>query len=220
VDAVIAPHREGPGVGASTEAARQLVRERFGHRVRASHDYFTRHAAAIAACASAMADRFFDGATLIIFGSGLRATDAQHNSVEFVHPVLPGCRALPALSLTNDAATVTGLLLGEDRDAVFAHQLGVLGRAGDIALAFAELPVSSAVVRGLEAARERGMLTIALLDGPVGTPLAADHVFDLDEPDTLVAQELHLATYHILWELVHIVLNHRGIAPAAVPESR
>ena len=205
------------GLDARRDAARAMVRERFGHRIRASEAFFDRHASAVSACASAMADRFFDGGTLIIFGSGLRATDAQHNSVEFVHPALPGCRALPALSLTNDSATVTGILLGEDRDAVFAHQLEVLGGPGDIALAFAETPVSAAVRRGLDAAGRRGMLTIALLDGPDAGELAADHVFEVEEPDPLVAQELHLATYHILWELVHIVLNHRGIG--ATPPS-
>ena len=208
---MIAPDTAGGGRDHRREAARTLVRERFGHRIRASELFFDRHAAEVAACASAMADRFFDGGTLIIFGSGLRATDAQHNSVEYVHPALPGCRALPALSLTNDAATVTGILLGDDRDAVFAHQLEILGGAGDIALAFAEIPVSAAVRRGLQAARRVGMLGIALLDGPDEGGLAADHVFEVDEPDPLVAQELHLATYHILWELVHIVLNHRGI---------
>ncbi|HEX3605818.1 MAG TPA: SIS domain-containing protein [Candidatus Dormibacteraeota bacterium] len=206
------PHngQEPPG----HERARELVRERFGHRITASQRFFDQHAPEVSACASAMADRFFDGATLIIFGSGLRATDAQHNSVEYVHPALPGCRALPALSLTTDAATLTGILLGDDRDDVFAHQLRVLGGAGDIALAFAELPVSASVRRGMEAARERGMLTIALLDGPDDGSLVADHVFEVEEPDPLVAQELHLATYHILWELVHIVLNHRGIGTA------
>ena len=83
-----------------------------------------------------MADRFFAGATLLVFGSGAGATDAQHNSVEYVHPVLPGCRALPALSLTNDVSTVTGILGGADPLDVYAHQLRVLGRPGDIALAF------------------------------------------------------------------------------------
>jgi D-sedoheptulose 7-phosphate isomerase len=199
---------------AGREASRALVRERFAHSMRASEGFFERHAPEVTACASAMADRFFDGATLIIFGSGLRTTDAQHNSVEYVHPALPGCRALPALSLTSDAATLTGILLGDDRDAVFSHQLAVLGRAGDIALAFADVPASGAVRRALELARERGMLTIALLDGPNDGSVIADHVFEVEEAHPLVAQELHLATYHILWELVHIMLNHRGIGTA------
>jgi D-sedoheptulose 7-phosphate isomerase len=206
-------HHDGERPGGH-DAARALVRERFAHSMRASESFFERHAPEVAACASAMADRFFDGGTLLIFGSGLRATDAQHNSVEYVHPALPGCRALPALSLTTDSATLTGILLGGDRDSVFSHQLAVLGGAGDIALAFADLPASPAVTRGLDAAREKGMLTIALLDGPDDGSVVADHVFEVEEPHPLVAQELHLATYHILWELVHIILNHRGIGTA------
>ena len=109
----------------------------------AGEAYFERYAYDIAACAAAMADRFFAGATLLVFGAGPHATDAQHNSVEFVHPVLPGCRALPALSLTNDLATVTGMLQSDAAEDVYAHQVRVLGRSGDIALAFAHAPRAS-----------------------------------------------------------------------------
>jgi D-sedoheptulose 7-phosphate isomerase len=56
------------------------------------------------------------------------------------------------------------------------------------------------------------MLTIALSTGEAATGSPAAHTFHVDGDDPLVAQELHLATYHMLWELTHIVLNHRGIA--------
>jgi D-sedoheptulose 7-phosphate isomerase len=56
------------------------------------------------------------------------------------------------------------------------------------------------------------MLTIALPTGADGIDALAAHTFHVDDPDPLIAQELHLATYHMLWELTHIVLNHRGIA--------
>ena len=161
-----------------------------------------------------MADRFFAGATLLVFGSGAGATDAQHNSVEYVHPVLPGCRALPALSLTNDVSTVTSILGGADPLDVYAHQLRVLGRPGDIALAFLTSAADGASLRGLRTAADEGMLTIALSTGAASERRAAAHTFHVDSDDPLVAQELHLATYHMLWELTHIVLNHRGIAEA------
>jgi D-sedoheptulose 7-phosphate isomerase len=182
-------------------------------RVEAGDKFFASNARAIAACAAVMADRFFDGGTLLVFGGGAFATDAQHNSVEYVHPVLPGCRALPALSLTNDIATVTGDLQGADPDDVFERQLAVLGRPRDIALAFAGVPAHPSVVRGLVAAHEAGMLTVALSAGSGGGAAVAEHTFHVTSDDHLLAQELHLATYHMLWELVHIVLNHRGIGP-------
>ena len=190
----------------------EFIEARVADRLRSGEAFFRAHAAGIAACASAIADRFFDGGTLLVFGSGPHATDAQHNSVEFVHPVLPGCRALPALALSNDIATVTGILHSEAAVEVYAHQLRILGREGDIALAFAHAPLQESVLRALRVARSRGMLTVALTSGPDSAPPdLADHQFHAQDPDLLMAHEVHLATYHMLWELAHIVLNHRGI---------
>lgn len=192
----------------------EFVQARVDERLRRGEDFFSANAGGIAACASAMADRFLAGATLLVFGDGPHATDAQHNSVEFVHPVL-AVRALPALALSNDIATVTGIMHSEAAVDVYAHQVRVLGRAGDIALAFAHEPLHESVLRALREARTRGMLTVALTSGSERTPPdLADHQFHAHDPDLLMAHELHLATYHMLWELAHIVLNHRGIGQA------
>jgi D-sedoheptulose 7-phosphate isomerase len=204
-----------PDRDATLATGRAFLADRVAASNRAGEAYFDGYAHAIAACAAAMADRFFAGATLLVFGAGPHATDAQHNSVEFVHPVLPGCRALPALSLANDLATVTGMLQGDAAVEVYAHQLRVLGRSGDIALAFAHAPVHPSITRGLQAAEAAGMLTIALTssDSEAGGE-RADFAFHVPGTDRSCAHEFHLATYHMLWELVHIVLNHRGIGEA------
>ena len=201
-------------IGQVEQAGRTFLEERFGATAHTGEAFFTRHAGSIAACAAAMADRFFAGGSLLVFGAGPHATDAQHNSVEFVHPALPGCRALPALSLSNDIATVTGMLQGEGAVDVFAHQVRVLGRAGDIALAFGDAPLHESIVRGLRAGAAGGMLTVALTSGelPPASDLA-DYRFHVSTGANGLAHELHLATYHMLWELVHIVLNMRGSAP-------
>lgn len=204
-----------PDRNATVAAGRALLDERVHTSNQSGEAYFGRYAHAIAACSAAMADRFYTGGTLLVFGSGPHATDAQHNSVEFVHPVLPGCRALAALSLTNDMATVTGILQGDAAEDVYAHQLRVLGRPGDIALAFAHAPVHASITRGLDAGAAGGMLTIALTSGDVIGPERTDFVFHVDGSDRDAAHELHLATYHMLWELIHIVLNHRGIGETA-----
>jgi|SRR5580704_5660921 D-sedoheptulose 7-phosphate isomerase len=197
---------------AALAGGRAFLEKRVAASVRSGETYFGRHAHDIAACAAAMAERFFAGGTLLVFGSGPHATDAQHNSVEFVHPVLAGCRALPALSLTNDMATVSGILQGDAAMDVFAHQLRVLGRSGDIALAFAHAPVHPSITRGLDTAAAAGMLTIALTSGDGGAGREpVDFGFHVHGTDRSAAHELHLATYHMLWELVHIILNHRGI---------
>jgi D-sedoheptulose 7-phosphate isomerase len=66
-------------------------------------------AGAVAEACHAMAVRFHRGGRLIVFGTGGPSADAQHVAVEFVHPVIVGKRALPAISLTADVATVTGV---------------------------------------------------------------------------------------------------------------
>ena len=193
------------------EGLHDTVRRRFAETIAVSEQSFATQARAVAQTAHAMAERFFVGGRLLVFAYGVAATDAQHNAVEYVHPVLPGCRALPAIALTNDIATVSGILLGPDPAAVFEHQVNLLGRPQDIALAFADIPVAPCVARGLEAARRRGMLRVALLGGATEAPELADHQLTVRCRDGMLAQEVHLATYHMLWELVHIVLNHRGI---------
>lgn len=205
-----------PSTRAPAEADVAFLHDGVAARCAAGEAYFAAVAQELATCAAAMADLFFAGATLLVFGSGSGSTDAQHNSVEYVHPVLPGCRALPALSLTNDVSTVTGILGGADPLDVYAHQLRVLGRPGDIALAFLTSTDDGASLRGLRTAQDAQMLTVALSTGgaPRGDDVAT-HAFHVDNADALIAQELHLATYHMLWELTHIVLNHRGIPEGA-----
>jgi D-sedoheptulose 7-phosphate isomerase len=67
-------------------------------------------AAAIAQACYDMAQRFHQGGKLIAFDNVGSSTDAQHIAAEFVHPVMLGKRALPAISLTNDIATLTSLV--------------------------------------------------------------------------------------------------------------
>src|SRR5256885_342932 len=109
-----------------------------------------------------MSMRFHRGGTLVVFGNGGASTDAQHISVEFVHPVLVGKRALPALSLTNDVATVTGVSQEVGFGEVFAHQIGQLASSDDIALGLSSDGNCDNVLRALEKGRQLGLLTVAL----------------------------------------------------------
>jgi D-sedoheptulose 7-phosphate isomerase len=63
-------------------------------------EFFAREAPRLASACREMSDRFLKGGRLLAFGRGPYATDAQHVSVEFVHPVIVGKRALPALDLS------------------------------------------------------------------------------------------------------------------------
>src|SRR5581483_10465309 len=133
-------------------------------------------AEAVAAACHAMAIRFHRGGKLVVFGTGTASTDAQHVAVEFVHPVIVGKRALPAISLTTDVATVTGVAAREGMDAIFSHQIRYLAAPSDIALGISADGQDTSVLAGLTAARERGMLTIALLGGDGGAIAASPAV--------------------------------------------
>ncbi|WP_067456168.1 D-sedoheptulose-7-phosphate isomerase [Actinomadura macra] len=175
-------------------------------------------AAAIAAACHAMAARFRRGGRLFTFGNGGAATDAQHVAVEFVHPVIVGKRALPALSLTGDVATLTGVGTSAGFAEVFAHQLRCFGGPDDIALGITPDGRCGNVLRGLGGARSLGMLTVALAGGDggaLGRGEAVDHLVVVPSDDPRVVKEVHVTAYHLLWELVHVFLEHPdGAAPA------
>ena len=142
----------------------------------------------LARACHAMARAFTAGATLVAYGRGPAASDAAHVAVEFMHPVIVGKRALPALADASPA----------------------LSRPGDILLVVchgAPGPEEEAVVAD---ARRRGLLTIAL--SGAGRPLAgADHAFAVPSDDLDVVQEVQETAYHVLWELVHVFFEHPGL---------
>ena len=169
---------------------------------------------AVAAACHAMAVRFHRGGKLVVFGAGGASTDAQHVAVEFVHPVIVGKRALPAISLTTDVATVTGIAERDGVAAIFAHQIRFLADPADIALGLSADGNSASVLAGLEAARELGLLTIALAGrdgGQIAAAKAADHLLVAGSDDPRVVKELHVTMYHVLWELVHVFFEQPGV---------
>jgi D-sedoheptulose 7-phosphate isomerase len=174
---------------------------------------------AVAAACHAMAVRFHRGGKLVVFGTGGSSPDAQHVAVEFVHPVIVGKRALPAISLTTDVATVTGIAEQDGVAAIFAHQIRYLADPADIALGISADGNSPSVLAGLEVARDLGLLTIALVGGggKIAVSPAVDHVLVAASSDPRVVKELQVTTYHVLWELVHVFFEQPGVlAPGVV----
>jgi D-sedoheptulose 7-phosphate isomerase len=185
----------------------QLVTARFEQSMTVPEAFFSAAADRIAECCWAMARRFHQGGRLLAFGNGAWATDAQHVSVEFVHPVIVGKRALPALALTNDSAMLSGAA------SPFERQLAALARPQDLALGFSPDGRCANVLTALQAARGMGLLTLALTGGD-GGPLAQaglDFCFVVPAHDPLVIQETHETLYHVLWELVHVFFEHEGL---------
>lgn len=149
--------------------------------------YFQAEAPRLAAACRWMAARFLTGGRLLAFGRGAAATDAQHVSVEFVHPVIVGKRALPALELGPE----------------FEAALPVLVTPRDVVMGFSFPGSDAAVDRTIKIARERGALTFGLCSS------AAQHAFPAADADPFVAQEVVEVLYHVLWESVHVFFEHR-----------
>jgi D-sedoheptulose 7-phosphate isomerase len=149
--------------------------------------FFKSEAPRLAEACHEMSRRFLAGGRLLAFGNGSAATDAQHVSVEFVHPVIVGKRALPALDLGPE----------------FERRLPVILHPQDMVMGFAFPERDAAVERALGVAQERGALTFALA-GEVG-----DYPFDLADEDPFVCQEVFEVLYHMLWETVHVYFEHR-----------
>jgi D-sedoheptulose 7-phosphate isomerase len=149
--------------------------------------FFKAEAPRLAEACHEMSRRFLAGGRLLAFGNGSATTDAQHVSVEFVHPVVVGKRALPALDLGPD----------------FETRLPVVLWPEDMVMGFAFPERDEAVERALRVARERGALTFALA-GETG-----DYSLDLPDEDPFVCQEVFEVLYHMLWETVHVYFEHR-----------
>jgi D-sedoheptulose 7-phosphate isomerase len=176
-------------------------------------------AEAVASACHAMAVRFHLGGKLVTFGTGGSSTDAQHVAVEFVHPVIVGKRALPAISLATDVATVTGVAAREGMAGIFAHQIRYLAEPTDIALGISADGNCPSVLAGLEAARAGGLLTIALAGGDGGAIAASpaiDHLLVARSADPRIVKETQVTAYHVLWELVHVFFEQPGLLSAGV----
>lgn len=189
-----------------------LVTARFEQSVTVPEKFFSAASEQIAQACWAMARRFHQGGRLLAFGNGAWATDAQHVSVEFVHPVIVGKRALPAIALSNDSAMLSEA--GNGGGALpFAHQLAVLARPQDMALGFSPEGHCANVVAALSEAQKMGLLTLGLTGGDGGVMAQAnlDFCFVVPATDASVVQETHETLYHVLWELVHIFFEHEGL---------
>jgi D-sedoheptulose 7-phosphate isomerase len=190
-----------------------LVIARFEQSMSTPEAFFTAESEKIAEACWAMARRFHQGGRLLAFGNGAWATDAQHVSVEFVHPVIVGKRALPALALTNDSATLSGVLAEGNAGLAFAHHLKTLARPQDIAMGFSPHGNCTNVVTTLQVARSLGLLTLGLTGGDGGLVKLSrpDFCFVVQSHDLLAIQETHETLYHVLWELVHVFFEHEGL---------
>jgi D-sedoheptulose 7-phosphate isomerase len=168
----------------------------------------------MAACATAMAERFAAGGRLFSFGNGGSSTDAEAVAGQFLAPA-GSARPLPAMALTRDVATLTALANDVSFEVVFARPLAANGRPTDIAFGLSTSGGSRNVLRAFVEARRVGMLTVGLAGYSGGTMAEAaargeiNHLFVMPSDSVHRIQEAQTTTYHVLWELVQLALAGR-----------
>lgn len=157
----------------------------------------------LARASLALARRFSEGATMWC-ASPNWPFHAHHVAVEFVHPVIVGKRALPAVTVPPAADLVATL-----RASVIP---------GDIVLALADAG-DPKVLDAMRRGAAWGVETVWIGAGAQRPePGAADHVIWLDTEAPLVASELFVRIYHLLWELTHVCFEHPGLLKPESPE--
>jgi D-sedoheptulose 7-phosphate isomerase len=143
------------------------------------------------------------GRKILFFGNGGSATQADHLAGELVGKFLQSRRALPAVALSTSSAVLTSIANDLDFAEVFARQIAALGEQGDVAVGLSTSGNSPNVLRGLRAAKDRGLHTIALTGVSGGKAVECSDVC-IKVPSTSVPriQEAHLCIGHILCEEV------------------
>lgn len=179
--------------------------------------FFAENQDTILAASLEMAKAFHRGRKLLVCGNGGSATDAQHVAVEFMHPVTVGCRALPAICLTSDMAMVTAVANDVGYDDVFTRQIIALGNEGDLLLGISTSGNSANLIHAFATARRMKLKTIGYAghDGGQMSEMCAAGLLDycLTVPTSSIhrIQETHVALYHITWDMVHTLLQHRSL---------
>lgn len=165
------------------------VEEKLNERNQLFEDFFSREALRLAEACREMSERFLRGGRLLAFGRGSYATDAQHVSVEFVHPVIVGKRALPALDLSM----------------LIRPWLEAIVKAEDIVMGFGPPEGDPEIWAALQEAHSRNAMTFAL------PGLEGSYCIGPATSDPFMHQEMIEMLYHTLWETVHVFFEHREL---------
>ena len=173
----------------------------------AAHERMAADVTAVVKAAAAIAAALKDGRTVLVFGNGGSAADAQHFAAELVGRYEKDRQAWPAVALTTDTSALTAIGNDYGFERVFARQIEALGRTGDVAIGISTSGNSPNVLRALEAANDRGLVTIALTGrGGEAGRIARLHV-RVDDERTARIQEVHATLLHAVCELVESDLN-------------
>jgi D-sedoheptulose 7-phosphate isomerase len=184
-------------------SASELLRAVFREAAAAHERFADQHLDRVTEAAAAIRRALDAGQTLLAFGNGGSATDAQHLAAELAGRFEVERRALAAVALTADTAVITAIANDYGYDRVFVRQIEALGRAGDVAFGISTSGRSGNVEAALASAKARRMFTIALTGRDGGNMgIDADIHLNVAEESTARIQEVHRTILHAICALV------------------
>jgi D-sedoheptulose 7-phosphate isomerase len=157
----------------------------------------------IAPLAEAWLTALKNGKKIIFFGNGGSAADAQHLAAELVVRYRVNRSALAGLALTTDTSILTAHSNDFGFETVFSRQIEALAQPGDVALGISTSGTSPNILTALQAANERGCVTIAFT-GDKESACSKHAKLSFKAPSSITArvQECHLLIGHLLCDVV------------------
>jgi D-sedoheptulose 7-phosphate isomerase len=206
--------------GARKDAARdnaallESVRQKVSHSVEVKRAFFEANAQRVVDAAGAIAEVYRRNGRLFAMGNGGSSCDAAHFAVEFLHPVTAGRPALAAVNLVADTAMMTAVGNDVSFEHVFVRQVIAHAHQGDGLIGFSTSGNSKNLLAAFARAKDMGLTTVGFAGhdgGQMKASPALDHCLTVATDSIHRIQETHVATYHILWDLVHTLLaDDRG----------
>lgn len=168
---------------------------------------------AVAALAARITDSLKRGGTVLTFGNGGSAAEAQHFAGELLGRFRATRRPLRAIALSTDSSVVTCIANDFSYDDLFARQVEAMARPGDVVVGISTSGRSENVVRGLRVARERGAVAVAWTGADPGSAgEAADIVIAAPSTTTARIQEVHTLVMHTICVAIEAWDATRGSA--------
>ncbi len=182
---------------------KDIVLSAFAESATVKQQFARDHADRIVQVATLMVTAFREGRKVLLFGNGGSATDAAHLAAEFVGRYKRERAPLPAIALATDIAAITCIANDYGYDELFARQVRAHGQKGDVAIAISTSGNSPNILKGVEAAKACGLITVGWTGG-TGGKLAGmvDHPFIVPSAVTARIQESHITLGHVLCELI------------------
>jgi D-sedoheptulose 7-phosphate isomerase len=150
---------------------------------------------------------FRRGNKILFAGNGGSAADAQHLAGELVNRFNFDRPGLAAIALTTDTSVLTAIGNDSGYDLVFARQVSAIGTRGDVLIAISTSGSSRNILKALEQAREKGLITVGLTGQTGGDmPVLCDHLVRIPSDETPKIQEGHIMLGHILCGLIECTM--------------